>query len=61
MPPMTSGLGIESMDLAHFELILFRMIMAGLLGAFLGYRLWRRYRQGGWQALRDRPSTPLNR
>ena len=42
MPPITSGLGIESMDLAHFELILFRMVMAGLLGAFLGYRLWRR-------------------
>ena len=43
MPPITTGaLGIESMDLAHFELILFRMVMAGLLGAFLGYRLWRR-------------------
>src|SRR5262245_50253186 len=23
-----------------------------------GYRLWRRYRDGGWGALRDRPSTP---
>jgi Integrase core domain/Winged helix-turn helix len=23
-----------------------------------GYRLWRRYRQGGWVALRDRRSTP---
>ena len=23
-----------------------------------GYRLWRRYQQGGWAALRDRPSTP---
>jgi transposase InsO family protein len=23
------------------------------------YRLWRRYRAGGWAALRDRPSTPL--
>jgi transposase InsO family protein len=22
------------------------------------YRLWRRYREGGWEALRDRPSTP---
>lgn len=22
------------------------------------YRLWRRYEQGGWDALRDRPSTP---
>jgi len=24
-----------------------------------GYRLWRRYREGGWPALADRPSTPL--
>lgn len=24
-----------------------------------GYRLWRRYRAGGWAALKDRPSTPL--
>lgn len=23
-----------------------------------GYRLWRRYREGGWQALADRPCTP---
>jgi transposase len=23
-----------------------------------GYRLWRRYREGGWAALADRPSTP---
>lgn len=23
-----------------------------------GYRLWRRYRAGGWGALQDRPSTP---
>jgi transposase InsO family protein len=23
-----------------------------------GYRLWRRYQDGGWAALRDRPSTP---
>jgi len=22
------------------------------------YRLWRRYREGGWAALQDRPSTP---
>jgi hypothetical protein len=45
MPPIEQAkesLGIESMDLAHFEVILLRMIMAGLLGAFLGYRLWRR-------------------
>lgn len=24
-----------------------------------GYRLWRRFQQGGWQGLRDRPSTPV--
>ena len=46
MPPIDVAaketLGIESMDLAHFEVILLRMIMAGLLGAFLGYRPWRR-------------------
>ena len=24
-----------------------------------GYRLWSRYRHGGWAALRDRPSTPI--
>ena len=24
-----------------------------------GYRLWCRYRHGGWAALRDRPSTPI--
>jgi transposase len=23
-----------------------------------GYRLWRRYEEGGWEALRDRPSRP---
>src|SRR5579884_2128044 len=23
-----------------------------------GYRLWRRYQEGGWAALADRPSTP---
>src|SRR3954469_17833283 len=28
--------------MARFEVILVRMITAGLLGAFLGYRLWRR-------------------
>jgi hypothetical protein len=43
MPPVDkSSLGVHTMDLAHFEVILVRMIMAGLLGAFLGYRLWRR-------------------
>ena len=46
MPPVANAvegaLGIESMDLGRFEVILLRMIMACLLGAFLGYRLWRR-------------------
>jgi hypothetical protein len=42
MPPFDNSLGVGSLDLAHFEVILLRMIMAGLLGAFLGYRLWRR-------------------
>ena len=27
-----------------------------------GYRLWRRYQEGGWAALRDRPPVPdINR
>src|ERR1051325_4270510 len=42
MPPCDSALGIGTLDTAHFEVILLRMIVAGLLGAFLGYRLWRR-------------------
>jgi len=42
MPPFDNSLNLGSLDLARFELILLRMIMAGLLGAFLGYRLWRR-------------------
>ncbi len=25
-----------------------------------GYRLWRRYREYGWQGLADRPSTPIH-
>jgi hypothetical protein len=42
MPLLEATLGTESFDMARFEVILLRMIMAGLLGAFLGYRLWRR-------------------
>src|SRR5262249_51535601 len=42
MPPFDSALGISTLDMARFEVILLRMIVAGLLGAFLGYRLWRR-------------------
>ncbi len=42
MPPLESSLGMDSLDLGHFEVILLRMLTAALLGAFLGYRLWRR-------------------
>src|SRR5262245_16677668 len=35
-------LGVEGIDLGHFERILLRLVIAALLGAFLGYRLWRR-------------------
>src|SRR3954471_4716443 len=41
MPPFDS-FSIGSADMARFEVTLLRMITAGLLGAFLGYRLWRR-------------------
>jgi uncharacterized membrane protein YhiD involved in acid resistance len=42
MPPIEAGLGLDGMDLGRFEVILLRMVMAAFLGAFLGYRLWRR-------------------
>ena len=42
MPPVESSLGMDSLDMGHFEVILLRMVTAALLGAFLGYRLWRR-------------------
>jgi uncharacterized membrane protein YhiD involved in acid resistance len=42
MPPFDNALGISTLDMARFEVTLLRMIVAGLLGAFLGYRLWRR-------------------
>jgi hypothetical protein len=42
MPPFNADPGTEHLDRAHFEVILLRMVAAGLLGAFLGYRLWRR-------------------
>jgi hypothetical protein len=43
MPPIFStDPGTEHLDMAHFEVILLRMVAAGVLGAFLGYRLWRR-------------------
>ena len=42
MPPLESSLGMDTLDLGNFEVILLRMLTAALLGAFLGYRLWRR-------------------
>ena len=42
MPPQESTFGLETFELGRFEVILLRMIVAALLGAFLGYRLWRR-------------------
>jgi len=45
MPPIESvesSLGLDSLDMGRFEVTLMRMVAAGLLGAFLGYRLWRR-------------------
>src|SRR5262245_62678055 len=35
-------LGVEGIDLGHFERILLRLVIAALLGAFLAYRAWRR-------------------
>ena len=34
------------------------MILAGESPQATGYRLWRRYSEGGWVALNDRTSTP---
>src|SRR3954471_9862623 len=42
IPEMKNMLVSEDMDLARFEVILGRLIVASLLGAFLGYRVWRR-------------------
>jgi len=36
-------LASEDLDLARFEIILARLVVAALLGAFLGYRVWRRF------------------
>jgi len=35
--------GVAEVDLAHFETVLLRLVVAALLGAFLGYRVWRRF------------------
>src|SRR5690349_6547845 len=39
---LESSLGMDHMDLGRFETILVRLVIAALLGAFLGYRAWRR-------------------
>ncbi|HMF41491.1 MAG TPA: DUF4956 domain-containing protein [Polyangia bacterium] len=40
--PSFDGFSTGTLDVARFEVILLRMMVAGMLGAFLGYRLWRR-------------------
>jgi uncharacterized membrane protein YhiD involved in acid resistance len=40
---LKSTLGVDSVDLARFETILLRLVVAAFLGAFLGYRTWRRF------------------
>jgi uncharacterized membrane protein YhiD involved in acid resistance len=35
--------GMAELDLGHFETILLRLVVAALLGAFLGHRVWRRF------------------
>ena len=42
MPDVGDTLGLATLDLRRFEVVLARLILAGVLGAFLGYRLWRR-------------------
>src|SRR3954471_530777 len=42
IPEMKNMLVSEDMDLARFEVILGRLIVAAALGAFLSYRVWRR-------------------
>lgn len=39
---LESSLGMDHMDLGRFETILIRLVIAAFLGAFLGYRAWRR-------------------
>jgi hypothetical protein len=36
-------LGLNSLDLGRFEVVLLRLLAAAGLGAFLGYRVWRRF------------------
>jgi hypothetical protein len=39
---LTETLGLNSLDLGRFEVVLLRLVAAAALGAFLGYRVWRR-------------------
>jgi uncharacterized membrane protein YhiD involved in acid resistance len=39
---LNDTLGLDSMGLARFEVVLIRLIIAAALGGFLGFRLWRR-------------------
>ncbi len=40
---VTETLGLNSLDLGRFEVVLLRLLAAAGLGAFLGYRVWRRF------------------
>jgi len=39
---LNDTLGLETMGTSRFEVVLVRMVIASLLGAFLGFRPWRR-------------------
>ncbi|HXU63366.1 MAG TPA: DUF4956 domain-containing protein [Polyangia bacterium] len=39
---LNDTLGLDSMGLGRFEVVLIRLVIAALLGSFLGFRLWRR-------------------
>jgi hypothetical protein len=39
---LNDTLGLDSMGLARFEVVLIRLVIAAVLGGFLGFRLWRR-------------------
>ncbi len=39
---LNDTLGLDSMGLGRFEVVLIRLVIAAALGSFLGFRLWRR-------------------
>jgi hypothetical protein len=39
---LTRSLGFDGVDLGHFEVVLFRLVIATLLGASVAYRWWRK-------------------